>query len=81
MQRKNLRDGKVVSENYGRITAMALDLIEKKPYIIFIGKEILSVGSMAVIRCLCQNHDISMVYGNGNRLRNITCEGLYLRMS
>lgn len=62
------RDGKVISENYGRITAMALDPIEKKPLYHFNpGSKILSVGSYGCnLRCLfCQNHHISMAKGHG----------------
>lgn len=67
------REGKVISENYGRITSMALDPIEKKPlYHFYPGSKILSVGSYGCnLRCpWCQNHDISMAkstevdYGN-----------------
>ncbi|NLJ97553.1 MAG: AmmeMemoRadiSam system radical SAM enzyme [Clostridiales bacterium] len=57
------KDGKVISENYGRITAMALDPIEKKPLNHYYpGSKILSVGSYGCnLKCsFCQNHDISM---------------------
>lgn len=60
--RKN-EDGKIVCKNYGRITAMALDPIEKKPLKMFCrGTKILSVGSYGCnLRCpFCQNHEISM---------------------
>lgn len=59
-------DGKVISENYGRITAMALDPIEKKPlYHFYPASRILSVGSYGCnLRCpWCQNHGISMIKG------------------
>ncbi|MBR0366810.1 MAG: AmmeMemoRadiSam system radical SAM enzyme [Clostridia bacterium] len=55
-------DGKVVPDNYGRVTALALDPIEKKPLRRFHpGSMILSVGSYGCnLRCpFCQNHDIS----------------------
>ncbi len=55
-------DGKVVAGNYGRITSMALDPIEKKPLRRFHpGSMILSVGSYGCnLRCpFCQNHEIS----------------------
>ena len=40
------RDGRVVSENYGRLTSLALDPIEKKPLNRFYpGSKILSAGS------------------------------------
>jgi pyruvate formate lyase activating enzyme len=57
-------DGAVVCTNYGRLTAIALDPIEKKPLRRFHpGSFILSVGSYGCnLRCpFCQNSDISMV--------------------
>ena len=54
--------GKVVAANYGRVTALALDPIEKKPLQRFHpGSRILSVGSYGCnLRCpFCQNHEIS----------------------
>ncbi len=57
------RDGKIVSLNYGKITSIALDPIEKKPLRRFHpGSRILSVGSFGCnLRCpFCQNHEISM---------------------
>ena len=56
------KDGEVVSSNYGRITSIALDPIEKKPLSRFCpGSNILSVGSYGCnLRCpFCQNSDIS----------------------
>jgi len=56
------RDGAVRLENYGRITSLALDPIEKKPLQEFYpGGMILSVGSYGCnLRCpFCQNHEIS----------------------
>ena len=56
------QDGVVLPENYGRITGLALDPIEKKPLRRFHpGSMILSVGSYGCnLRCpFCQNHDIS----------------------
>ena len=56
------RDGRVEAFNYGRITALALDPIEKKPLARFFpGSRILSVGSFGCnLRCpFCQNHEIS----------------------
>lgn len=55
-------DGAVVAGNYGRLTAIALDPIEKKPLRRFHpGSAILSVGSYGCnLRCpFCQNSDIS----------------------
>ncbi len=54
--------GEVVPENYGKITALALDPVEKKPLRRFhSGGMILSAGSYGCnLRCpFCQNHDIS----------------------
>ena len=59
---RKCEDGRVVPENYGRVTALALDPIEKKPLRRFHpGGMILSVGSYGCnLRCpFCQNHDIS----------------------
>jgi pyruvate formate lyase activating enzyme len=58
--------GRVVDGSYGRITALALDPIEKKPLKRFMqGKMILSVGSYGCnLRCpFCQNSGISMDSG------------------
>ncbi|MDE7313366.1 MAG: AmmeMemoRadiSam system radical SAM enzyme [Eubacterium sp.] len=57
--------GKVVCESYGKVTALALDPIEKKPLKRFYpGSRILSVGSYGCnLRCpFCQNYEISMEY-------------------
>ena len=54
--------GAVRAANYGRITSLALDPIEKKPLSRFMpGSWILSVGSYGCnLRCpFCQNHEIS----------------------
>ena len=56
------RNGRVEAFNYGRITSLALDPIEKKPLARFFpGSMILSAGSFGCnLRCpFCQNHDIS----------------------
>jgi len=55
--------GRIVCANYGQVTALALDPIEKKPLARFFpGSRILSVGSYGCnLRCpFCQNHSISM---------------------
>jgi pyruvate formate lyase activating enzyme len=73
------REGKVISDNYGRITAMAMDPIEKKPlYHFYPGSRILSVGSYGCnLRCpFCQNCDISMVKGTEIDYTYITVEAL-----
>ncbi len=54
--------GVVTASNYGRVTSLALDPIEKKPLSRFMpGSRILSVGSYGCnLRCpFCQNHEIS----------------------
>ncbi len=59
--RKN-SGGKVVCANYGKLTAIALDPIEKKPLAFFHpGSMILSVGSFGCnMSCpFCQNHEIA----------------------
>lgn len=55
--------GRVVCKNYGRISSLALDPIEKKPLKLFYpGSRILSVGGFGCnLRCpFCQNYEISM---------------------
>ena len=62
------QDGKIVSLNYGKMTSLALDPIEKKPLRRFHpGSLILSVGSFGCnMRCpFCQNHEISMAGDSG----------------
>lgn len=57
------RNGAVVPLNYGKLTSLALDPIEKKPLRRFHpGSLILSAGSFGCnLRCpFCQNHEISM---------------------
>ena len=63
--RKN-ENGRIICENYGMATSLALDPIEKKPLKRFrSGSMILSVGSYGCnLRCpFCQNHEISMIDG------------------
>lgn len=55
-------NGQIVPENYGRLTSLALDPIEKKPLFDFHpGSLILSAGSYGCnLRCpFCQNYEIS----------------------
>ena len=55
--------GELFSQNYGEVTSIALDPIEKKPLRHFYpGSWILSVGSFGCnLRCsFCQNYEISM---------------------
>jgi len=62
--RARINDGKKITAlNYGAITSIALDPIEKKPlYKFFPGSRILSVGSYGCnLNCpFCQNYEISM---------------------
>lgn len=60
--RENI-EGVIQCRNYGQITSLALDPIEKKPLRLFHpGSRILSVGSFGCnLQCpFCQNHSISM---------------------
>lgn len=59
--RKN-RGGRIIASNYGKLTSLALDPIEKKPLARFYpGSRILSVGSYGCnLKCpFCQNYQIS----------------------
>ncbi len=59
---RKCEQGVIFAENYGRVTSLALDPIEKKPLRGFHpGSMILSVGSYGCnLRCpFCQNHSIS----------------------
>lgn len=59
-------NGLIIAKNYGKVTAIALDPIEKKPlYHFHPGSNILSVGSYGCnLKCpFCQNHEISMDNG------------------
>ena len=59
---RTCREGQVEAANYGKVTSLALDPIEKKPLRRFYpGSLILSVGSYGCnLRCpFCQNHEIS----------------------
>ncbi len=60
---RSVREGRIVSLNYGKATSLALDPIEKKPLAMFHpGSNILSYGSYGCnLRCpFCQNSDIAM---------------------
>ncbi len=71
-----MREGKVTASNYGRVTSLALDPVEKKPLRRFFpGSFILSVGSYGCnLRCpFCQNNEISWgdevkLYAEGARV-------------
>ena len=77
---RTCKDGRIVCSNYGRITALALDPIEKKPLSRFYpGSKILSVGSYGCnLFCpFCQNYDISRTDGSEFEPEDkVTPEGL-----
>ena len=67
---RTCKAGAIISSNYGQITSIALDPIEKKPLARFFpGSLIVSVGSYGCnLRCpFCQNHSIS--YGIGRDIQ------------
>ena len=62
---RSAKDGKIVCDNYGHVTSLALDPIEKKPLAMFRpGSKILSAGSYGCnMHCRwCQNDSISRGY-------------------
>ncbi len=79
---RTCRGGEVTAANYGRVTALALDPIEKKPLRRFYpGSMILSVGSYGCnLHCpFCQNHEISWskeALREGQQAERITPEEL-----
>ncbi len=79
---RQTKDGKVTPVNYGKITSMAMDPIEKKPLSRFMpGSRILSIGSFGCnLRCpFCQNHEISWseeAYAFGKRADKYTPEDI-----
>ena len=73
------RGGKIVCQNYGQMTSLALDPIEKKPLYHFRpGSVILSVGSYAFnLLCpFCQNHEISRAKAGDLRTETLPPEAL-----
>jgi pyruvate formate lyase activating enzyme len=76
--RKNI-NGEITAINYGQLTALALDPIEKKPLNRFYpGSNILSVGSFGCnLKCLfCQNYHISMASKNEVKIQFVKPEQL-----
>ncbi len=72
-------NGVIINSSYGKLTAVALDLIEKKPLARFYaGSKILSVGSYGCnLHCpFCQNSDISMINGKSADTLYLTPENL-----
>ena len=73
------RGGEILSENYGRITSLALDPIEKKPLNYFYpGSRILSAGSYGCnLSCrFCQNYQIAQAGEGQVPYREISPEEL-----
>lgn len=73
------KNGKIVPINYGEITGLALDPIEKKPLNHFYpGSKILSVGSFGCnLKCsFCQNYEISTVGKDELKTQHVTPENL-----
>lgn len=71
--------GEVVDDNYGRITSLALDPIEKKPLAQFMpGSKVLSVGSYGCnLRCpFCQNASIACAGPDDVLWREVAPEAL-----
>lgn len=76
--RRNI-DSEIIAINYGKLTAIALDPIEKKPLNRFYpGSSILSVGSFGCnLKCpFCQNHHISMAGENDLETQYVKPENL-----
>ena len=70
---------RVVAANYGCVTSLALDPIEKKPIAFFHpGENVLSVGSYGCnLRCpFCQNDSISQHGADEAEFRRVTPQGL-----
>ena len=73
------KNGKIVPVNYGEITSIALDPIEKKPLNRYYpGSNILSVGSFGCnLKCsFCQNYEISTVGKGELKTQHATPEEL-----
>lgn len=76
---RGCRNGAIIPLNYGQITSLSLDPIEKKPLRRFHpGSLILSVGSFGCnLHCpFCQNHEISMAGMGTIRTLEMTPEQL-----
>jgi pyruvate formate lyase activating enzyme len=77
---RSARNGKLISDTFGCLSAIAVDPIEKKPlYHFYPGSSILSLGSIGCnMHCLhCQNEDISQCIGiTPGALRRYTTEDI-----
>lgn len=72
-------NGQIVATNYGLVTSISLDAIEKKPLKRFYsGSKILSVGSFGCnLKCsFCQNYEISMSKKDDIKTQYISPENL-----
>ena len=84
---RRAENGRVVAANYGCITSLALDPVEKKPLAFFRpGANVLSVGSYGCnLRCpFCQNDSISQRGAAGADCRHATPDelaGLAVRLA
>lgn len=74
------KEGELFSDVYGKVSALNIDPIEKKPlYHFHPGENILSIGSIGCnLKCkFCQNYDISQLRpGIEKRLHDITPENI-----
>jgi pyruvate formate lyase activating enzyme len=71
----------IIPINYGLLTSISLDPIEKKPLMRFYpGSKILSVGSFGCnLKCqFCQNHEISMASKEKTNARYVSPEDLVM---
>ncbi len=71
-RQRTVHKGHIVSLNYGQVTAIALDPIEKKPlYHFYPGSEMLSVGSLGCnLNCqYCQNYHIAQEQAETKQLQ------------
>lgn len=76
---RRCRDGRVLPDNYGRLTSIALDPIQKKPIARWMqGSTVLSVGSYGCnLRCpFCQNWQISQSGEGGVPWREVSPQEL-----
>lgn len=76
---RSAKEGTVFPANYGQVTSLALDPIEKKPFAFFKqGTMILSVGSYGCnMRCpFCQNHEIARGDDTSIRIVRMSPEAL-----
>lgn len=75
---RSMHDGKLISDNYGRLSGIANDPIEKKPlYHFYPGERILSIGSVGCnMHCKnCQNENISQcITISADRLNGYTVD-------